>query len=625
HFTLVVLWLYFISIDINRIVFLRVLLPNVKTMDRPRRNVQNGFSSVLRLSRTPFPSVSSYIAISLFISFVALANVLSVFKSQPEVRALLREEILNSSLASTYDSKNLEYLSSLTVVQLLQYIKGNSPLVWVSINTYFALLALLAKFLVKLAFKELTRQEEVTARNGFLSFLMFSVVFLSVVAGAHQSHRVLPWLLWFGIIGFVTVLHDITYQRFKFMSSSMGSSGGRLSWLCFFLSAFSMTLILLIFKFHGQINLNHMLFLLVDALISLLRSLHGLLRCLSSSERFAHSPDTVRHFNYWLDLSVTLATDAIQLLNYTHLMFMSPLGFNVTCFFFFYHIKNAYSAILNTLARHHKHNQIFLHIQSTYPVEEAEGRDLCIVCWEKLGLSRRLPCGHQFHDWCLMWWLAQDGSCPTCRRAISAPPLMNPQPSIAPASTTTFRFGGRFGFLRLPSFSIEFSTGASPLNPFLRRQTQNDDLQLIGMANQVHEMFPRIPFDVIMEDLRISRSSQATIDNILEGRIGFIAEIGGNNDELRPWGINEMTEDNSELLFDDDDDSNGDDIVSSSDSTFTSSPPHLSASTDSVVNQPTTGDISQYQIAKRDMIAKYRRRYIESEKGRDLREMALND
>ncbi|VDM58869.1 unnamed protein product [Angiostrongylus costaricensis] len=517
-------------------------------MDRPRRNVQTGFSSVLRLSRTPFPSVSSYIAISLFISFIALANVLSVFKSQPEIRALLREEILNSSLAFTYDSKNLEYLSSLTVVQLLQYIKGNSPLIWVSINTYFALLAILVKFLVKLTFKELTRQEEVIARHGFLSFLMFSVVFLSVVAGAHQSHRVLPWLIWFGIIGFMTVLHDITYQRFKF------------------------------------------------ALISLLRSLHGLLRCLSSSERFAHSPDTVRHFNYWLDLSVTLATDAIQLLNYTHLMFMSPLGFNITCFFFFYHIKNAYSSIINTLARHRKHNQIFLHIQSTYPVEEAEERDLCIVCWEKLGLSRRLPCGHQFHDWCLMWWLAQDGSCPTCRRAISAPPLMNPQPSIIPGSTTTFRFGGGFGFLRLPSFSIEFSTGTSALNPFLRRRTQNDDSQLIGMANQVHEMFPRISIDVIMEDLRISGSSQATIDNILEGRIGFMAEIGGNNDELRPWGINEMTEDNNELLFDDDDDSSGDDVVSSSDSTFTSSPPHHSASTDSVVTQPTTGDAFNSRI-----------------------------
>lgn len=36
------------------------------------------------------------------------------------------------------------------------------------------------------------------------------------------------------------------------------------------------------------------------------------------------------------------------------------------------------SSIVNTLVRHRKHNQIFLHIQSTYPNEEAEERDLCI-------------------------------------------------------------------------------------------------------------------------------------------------------------------------------------------------------------------------------------------------------
>ncbi|KIH52312.1 hypothetical protein ANCDUO_17587 [Ancylostoma duodenale] len=301
----------------------------VEEMDRPRRNNHTGFSSVLRLSRTPFPSLTSYIAISFCISFIALANIMSVFKSQPElllyarsclrrmnapkadIRTLLREEILNSSLTSTYEKEDLEYLSSLTIVQAVQYIKGNSPLIWVSINTYFAVLALIAKFVTKLTFKELTRQEEVI------------------------------------------------------VSTSAGSSGGRLSWLCFSLFAFSVILIMLVIRFHDQINVSHMLFLLVDASLSLLRSLHGLLRCLSSSERFARSPDAVRHFNYWLDLSVTLATDTIQLFNYIHLMFMSPLGFNIT-------------SIVNTLTRHHKHNQIFLHIQSTYPNEMAEERDLCI-------------------------------------------------------------------------------------------------------------------------------------------------------------------------------------------------------------------------------------------------------
>ncbi|KJH43919.1 CUE domain protein [Dictyocaulus viviparus] len=533
---------------------------SAEMMDRPRRNIYTGFSSILRLNRTPFPSVTSYIVISFFISVTALANIMSVFKSQPAIRALLQEEILNSSLTTIYDHKSLEYLSSLTIVQVFQYIKGSSPLTWVSINTYFAFLALLAKFIIRLTFKELTRQEEATARHSFLSFLMFSVVFLSVVAGAHHSHRVLPWLIWFGVTGFMAVLHEVTYQRLKFVSTSVGSSGGRLSWLSFFLCIFSSFLILSIFKFRDHINFSHMLFLVVDSVLSLLRSLHGLLRCISSSERFAHSPDAVRHFNYWLDLSITLAIDAIQLLNYFEPYFL--------------------------------------------------------VCWEKLGLSRRLPCGHQFHDWCLMWWLAQDGTCPTCRRVVSAPPPINQPLSVTPSSTTTFQFGGGFGFLRLPSFSIEFSTGSS-VNTFLR-QAHNDS-QLMGMARQVHEMFPQIAIDVITEDLRISGSSQATIDNILEGRVGFVTDA----EEMHPWVNNEVTEESD--LFGDDDDSSGDDVVSSSDSTFTPSPPHYSASVDSVMNQATNENLSQYQIAKRDMIAKYRRRYIESQKGQDLRKMALQN
>ncbi|KAK6009179.1 CUE domain protein, partial [Ostertagia ostertagi] len=178
----------------------------------------------------------------------------------------------------------------------------------------------------------------------------------------------------------------------------------------------------------------------------------------------------------------------------------------------------------------------------------------------------------------------------------------------------------RFGFLRLPSFSIEFSTGTSPLNPFLRRQAQHDDSQLTGMAHQVHEMFPQMPIEAIMEDLRISGSSQATIENILEGRIGFVAGIMGSDDGMRPWRINGEPGENEDLLFDDDDDSSGDDVVSSSDSALTVSPPQPSASAVSMVNQQMDMDITPYQVAKREMIAKHRRMYIESEKGRDLRE-----
>ncbi|VDO45620.1 unnamed protein product [Haemonchus placei] len=495
-------------------------------MDRPRRNVPSGFSSVLRLSRTPFPSIASYIAISFFISLIALGNIVNVFKTQPEVSFFSRYN--HGFFFSLRFTNQIWHQKDITFFLGLPY--GGEPKyndIWrVSINTYFAFLALIAKIIIKLTFKQLTRQEEIIVRL----FFDFSLVFLSVVAGAHHSHRVLPWLVWFGIIGFLTVLHDITYQRFKFV--------------CNRLSLFSSIAISHLF---GGVRL-------IQTITSSLRSFHGLLRCLSSSERFGTSPDSVRHFNYWLELSVTIATDAIQLV-----YCVSP------------QLISLMISIVNTLARHRKHNQIFLHIQSTYPNEEAEERDLCIVCWEKLGRSRRLPCGHQFHDWCLMWWLAQDGSCPTCRFAVSTPAPNSQQPPPSPHSTTTFRF--------------EFSTGTPALNPFLRREVQQDESQLTGMANQVHEMFPQVPLDAVMEDLRMSGSSQATIENILEGRAGFIASIVSS-------------------------DSSSDDVVSSSDSTITNSPPQHSASDMSVVNQQMDMDISPYHVAKREMIAKHRRSLI---------------
>ncbi|KIH64496.1 CUE domain protein [Ancylostoma duodenale] len=154
-------------------------------------------------------------------------------------------------------------------------------------------------------------------------------------------------------------------------------------------------------------------------------------------------------------------------------------------------------------------------VQSTYPNEMAEEREFCTVCGKNLGLSRRHPCGHQFHDRCLMWWMAQNGSYPACRRAVSAPPPMNQQPPASPGSTTTSD---------LAEVLVFYGCHSSPSN------SVRHDSQLTGMAHQVNEVFPQIIIKTIIEDLRVSGSTQATIENNLEGRIGFIAGILGNED-----------------------------------------------------------------------------------------------
>lgn len=78
-------------------------------------------------------------------------------------------------------------------------------------------------------------------------------------------------------------------------------------------------------------------------------------------------------------------------------------------------------------------------------------------------------------------------------------------------------------------------------------------------------------------------------------------------EDEHPWRVNPGAGDNEDLLFDDDDDSSGEDAASSSDSIFTSSPPQPSPSADSLVSPAMEEDVSPYQIAKREMIAKHRR------------------
>mmetsp|Transcript_28801 Transcript_28801/g.77951 ORF Transcript_28801/g.77951 Transcript_28801/m.77951 type:complete len:250 (-) Transcript_28801:72-821(-) len=44
--------------------------------------------------------------------------------------------------------------------------------------------------------------------------------------------------------------------------------------------------------------------------------------------------------------------------------------------------------------------------------------DICVVCQEAMpagSKAKAMPCGHKFHDECLLSWVKKSNSCPTCR------------------------------------------------------------------------------------------------------------------------------------------------------------------------------------------------------------------
>lgn len=39
----------------------------------------------------------------------------------------------------------------------------------------------------------------------------------------------------------------------------------------------------------------------------------------------------------------------------------------------------------------------------------------CTICQDIVNKGKRMPCGHDFHDECILKWLKMKNSCPTCR------------------------------------------------------------------------------------------------------------------------------------------------------------------------------------------------------------------
>lgn len=568
-----------------------------------RNHNQAPMGIVSMLSRTPFPSVESYLALSLCVAVVASATVFTTFRSQPELQKLLEEELRNNTRLSTAYGINIEALSGNTLFQIAHYLLSDTSLIWVAINSYFAILAMCTKLIIKLTFKELSRQEETVARQAFFSYILLTVVYLSVVSGPQKGYRVMPWMLWAGICGFLSHLQFVTCQRLKYTSPSCDRGSQKVSFLSLFLFFVSIAMSFMVSRFQNHLEWQPALLLYSDCLLAVFRSTYILFRCISSSRVFSFNPDSVRHFNYWLELITNIVCELIQMASYFQLFVVSP-GLNLTSIFFLYHMKLTYNCMREQFLRHRTHKKIFEHIESAYPsVKAANSDDRCVVCWELLGNSRRLPCSHQFHDWCLMWWLAQDSSCPTCRCVIPSPQEELRQSSNEQSTSTRLRFNGiQIGLLSFPPFTIEL--GAN-LGQFFGRPAEPTEEQLQTMLEQVREMFPQMATEIIMMDLRQSGSAQSTIENILEGRIGLNASfMPALDDDLSDESDNEVEyEEPAEVVQEPD---NG------RQRTWTK----LSSSSGEE-------DLSYYEIQREKMIETYRRKYLASDKAADLRALGI--
>lgn len=113
----------------------------------------------------------------------------------------------------------------------------------------------------------------------------------------------------------------------------------------------------------------------------------------------------------------------------------------------FMQLRVLYAQLRSRLRRHGNYRRMLNIVQLSCPLEELKfeselewEENKCAICWEPVATARRLPCGHHFHHGlsiqlikilksrylkyifpflgCLLRWLEQDPSCPTCRRQL---------------------------------------------------------------------------------------------------------------------------------------------------------------------------------------------------------------
>lgn len=183
-------------------------------------------------------------------------------------------------------------------------------------------------------------------------------------------------------------------------------------------------------------------------------------------------------------------------------------------------------------------------MEENFPVateeELSRNNDDCAICWDQMNTARKLVCGHLFHATCLRSWLEQDTSCPTCRHSLRH---HEDEPDNATAEDDSneaarglfgnpnirftnhfFHFDGSRYARWLPSVSVEVTRphNVININASLNRNEFVQDFgqqQMEYMGQQVLEWFPQVSLSTILDDLRITRSVEHTIENILDGRL----------------------------------------------------------------------------------------------------------
>ncbi|GAA6093211.1 autocrine motility factor receptor a [Tachysurus ichikawai] len=486
------------------------------------------------LERFPWPSLQTYTVLSV----VLLAGTLF---SSYTTEAPSAEETQSSSI-DDIKVKQADSNDSLTNY-ILRNLITDGLFVWVLVNTACCVLMLIAKVIQCIVFGPLRVSEKQHLKDKFWNFIFYKFIFIFGVLNVQTVEEVVLWCLWFAVLIFLHLMVQLCKDRFEYLSFSpttpMSSHVRVLALLVTMLLCCGFLAVLCVPGDHLQ-NMHTVAFMAAECLLVTVRTGHVITRYSIHLWDLNHEGtwESKGTYVYYTDFIMELTLLCLDLMHHIHMLLFGNIWLSMASLVIFMQLRYLFHEVQRRIRRHKNYLRVIDNMESRFavatPDELLANNDDCAICWDSMTAARKLPCGHLFHSSCLRSWLEQDTSCPTCRtslninegvreREVGQRAPADDNMAAAPGNDVRphlnqhnhfFHFDGSRIASWLPSFSVEVMHTTNILSI-----AQVNNSQLSTMAHQIQEMFPQVPYHLVLQDLQLTRSVEVTTDNILEGRI----------------------------------------------------------------------------------------------------------
>ncbi|KAJ8372203.1 hypothetical protein AAFF_G00293780 [Aldrovandia affinis] len=494
---------------------------------------------LLFLERFPWPSLRTYAALS---AVLLVGSVLSAYTSVTEPGLAPPEPDAPADATQDADEEEEEeplfILGNALAGSVLQYLVSDTFCVWVLVNTACCVLMLIAKMIQCAVFGPLRVSEKQHLKDKFWNFIFYKFIFVFGVLNVQTVEEVVTWCLWFAALAFLHLMVQLCKDRFEYLSFSPTtpfSSHVRVLSLLVSMLLWCCGLAVLcgvVGRPHGMHTVS---FMAAECLLVTVRTGHVIMRYTIHLWDLNHEGtwESKGTYVYYTDFSMELSLLSLDLMHHIHMLLFGNIWLSMASLVIFMQLRFLFHEFQRRVRRHKNYLRVIDNMEARFAVATAEelaaNNDDCAICWDSMQAARKLPCGHLFHNSCLRSWLEQDTSCPTCRMSLNIsegsrprdvpqgedPMRPAPGPEARPHQHNHFfHFDGSRIASWLPSFSVEVMHTTNIMGI-----AQANNSQLNTMAHQIQEMFPQVPYHLVLQDLQLTRSVEITTDNILEGRI----------------------------------------------------------------------------------------------------------